>query len=189
MLHWLPGFSHFCTLDHSVASATQRKLRIIATTVIPRPGKCHVPLTEDGDWNPAVKSLTKNSFTAHIAKIFPLLAKGKGIWIRYYLPIFPSKNAMPSGQIPNSPYVNCIQLCVLHRVCKHEVWIPHELCLTTALNLQASETWQALHAMVKMFVTEMSISWFQRWEHVISHHYVIWLNTVAPSSQTQPNIN
>lgn len=113
-------------------------------------------------WNPAIKNLTKNSFAAHIPKIFPLLVKGKGIWVWYYLPISTSKYAMPSGQVPNFPYVNCIQLCVLHWVYKHEVWIPHELCLTTALNLQAKETWQALYAMVKMFVMEMSISWFQQ---------------------------
>lgn len=74
---------------------------------------------------------------------------------------------MPSGQIPNFPYVNCIQLCVLHGVYKHEVWIPHELCLTTARNLQATETWQALYAIVKMFVMEMSISWFQQSENVL----------------------
>ncbi|XP_023791782.1 thymosin beta-4-like isoform X1 [Cyanistes caeruleus] len=39
MLHWLPGFAHFYTLDHSAASVQHKeKLKFIATTVIPRPG-------------------------------------------------------------------------------------------------------------------------------------------------------
>lgn len=151
----------FCCL-----CATRRKLRFIATTVIPRPGKCHFPLLKmvtlkSCNWKP-----DKEQLCCSYSKNISITSERKRHLSKILTTHLTSKYAMPSGQIPNFPYVNCIQLCVLHWIYKHEVWIPHELCLTTARNLQATETWQALYATVKMFVMEMSISWFQQSENV-----------------------